>query len=86
MGLELVDILTNAVRRALTGNLAREGWENIPRLMIHMRDHYIKFMRLEGASEEPQIYPYANVARHFLSGGKYMLSPKFSREADSEER
>ena len=32
-GLELVDILVNAIRRALVGNLARKGWGGIPGLM-----------------------------------------------------
>jgi hypothetical protein len=31
-GLEFVDIVTNAVRRALVGNLQEEGWQNIHRL------------------------------------------------------
>jgi len=44
-GLEFVDILTNAVRRALTGNLQREGWQNFHRLMIHGNDGpYISFV------------------------------------------
>ena len=42
-GLEMVDILTNATRRALVGNLGKEGWANIPRLMIHRNNHYIQY-------------------------------------------
>lgn len=48
VGLELVDIVTNAVRRAVTGNLAENGWRDIPRIMIHRREQYIGLMRLEG--------------------------------------
>ena len=33
-GLELVDIVVNATRRALTGNLGETGWSGIPKLMI----------------------------------------------------
>jgi hypothetical protein len=33
-GLELVDVLTTSVRRAMNGNLQFEGWGNIGRLMI----------------------------------------------------
>src|SRR3546814_18384074 len=31
-GLELVDVLTNATRRALSGRLVVEGWRNLPSL------------------------------------------------------
>jgi hypothetical protein len=37
-GLELVDVLTNAVRRALTGRLGPRGWQGIAGLMIHRRE------------------------------------------------
>jgi len=33
-GLQLVDVLTNALRRAMNGNLTRKGWEMIGRLMV----------------------------------------------------
>jgi hypothetical protein len=45
-GLELVDILVNATRRALVGNLQQNGWENIPRLMVHRTEPYIQFILL----------------------------------------
>jgi hypothetical protein len=34
-GLELVDIISNATRRAINGNLQKQGWGRIPELMIH---------------------------------------------------
>ena len=33
-GLQLVDVLTNALRRAMNGNLTRKGWEMIGCLMV----------------------------------------------------
>jgi len=76
-GLEMVDILTNATRRALTGRLAIEGWRNIPRLMIHRRQHYVNLISLEHvAASHP--FPYGNVLRHFSRGGKSMLAPRFN--------
>ena len=53
-GLELIDILVNAVRRALIGNLRFEGWRDIRRLIIHRRDHYINLMLLAGVGQPPQ--------------------------------
>lgn len=78
-GLEMVDVLTNATRRALTGRLGFAGWRNIPRLMIHRRQHYIKLISLEQAPSAHH-YPYGRVLRHFSRGGKNMLAPRFSRE------
>jgi hypothetical protein len=73
-GLELVDILVNAIRRAIIGNLKFEGWKNIPNLMIHRNQHYISLVRLEEASTEPKNPTYVNVINHFKSGGKNMMT------------
>lgn len=72
-GLELVDIVTNATRRALVGNLRKEGWNEIPTLMIHQNPQYIDFSIL-GADPMPKDkVPYADVEKHFRSGGRIML-------------
>jgi hypothetical protein len=78
-GLEMVDILTNATRRALTGRLRHEGWKNIPRLMIHRDRHYINLISLQ---EEPagHRYPFAKALRYFSRGGKSILAPRFLRD------
>jgi hypothetical protein len=83
-GLELVDILVNAVRRALVGNLQDVGWRDIRRLMIHRPEHYIELMLLAGASQEPRAPNYARVVRHFSTGGKPMVSPRFRRIAEEQ--
>ena len=44
MGLEFVDVLANATRRLLRGELERVGWSNIHKLMIHRSETYIKFL------------------------------------------
>ncbi len=36
-GLELVDVITNALRRGLRGRLAESGWRGIAGIMIHRR-------------------------------------------------
>lgn len=84
-GLELVDIVTNAARRALTGNLTKLGWEGLPGLMIHRNGPYIGFMNLEGAAAIAQAPPYESVVRHFTNGGKNMLSPNTLRLAKEEK-
>ncbi|MEX2222860.1 MAG: DUF3800 domain-containing protein [Candidatus Rokuibacteriota bacterium] len=77
-GLELVDILTNAVRRALTGRLLIEGWRDIRGLMIHRKRPYIQLVALRDAAVPSS---YEGVVRQFTDGGKLMLSPRFRREA-----
>lgn len=73
IGLELVDILTNATRRALVGNLGYKGWCDIPQLMIQQRDYCIKLAFLEN-EKMTGIYPYNNVLHHFNTKGKVMLT------------
>lgn len=85
MGLELVDIVTNAIRRALVGNLARNGWAGLPGIMIHKRQHYISFINLEGASVVSNTSSYDDVVEHFTAGGKIMWSPRFLRTAGDED-
>ena len=71
-GLEIVDILTNAVRRAMIGNLQFDGYRGLPSLMIHRGSHYINLISL--ASENPRSSPsYMAVLNHFKHGGKNML-------------
>jgi hypothetical protein len=51
-GLELVDIITNATRRALRGNLQQKGWGRIPQLMVHRgKREYISLLSLQDDPE-----------------------------------
>ena len=82
-GLEMVDILTNAVRRAMTGRLKKPGWGDIRRLMIHRRNEpYIQLVSLRDATVPAS---YEGVVRHFTERGRSMLTPRFLRRADAEE-
>jgi hypothetical protein len=81
-GLELVDILTNAVRRAIIGNLGIEGWGGIVRTMIHRKEHYVALVRLDSVSQSPNNPSYASIINHFWSGGKPMLTRNNLRLAD----
>ena len=75
-GLELVDILANATRRALVGNLDVRGWRDIPSLMIHDRRHYIQLIALHSRPMS-RLPPYMEVLQHFTQGGKDMVAPRF---------
>lgn len=82
-GLEAVDILANAVRRALNGNLKQFGWGEIRRLMIHRRDHYLQLVSLAPQNREPSSLPYQQVIDAFRSGGRRIFP---SSEEDQGER
>jgi hypothetical protein len=72
-GLELVDVLTNAVRRALTGRLGERGWQGIPGLMIHRKGstyvHPIGF----GNDGRPVDPAAGAVMQRLGTGGRSML-------------
>jgi hypothetical protein len=76
IGLEFVDVLTNATRRLLGERLQREGWINFHRLMIHRADEaYIKFILFGPGSDVVRKADYAAVVNEgFLRGGKPMLT------------
>lgn len=75
-GLEAADIIANAIRRALNGNLKKFGWSAIPTLMIHRRDHYLRFMTVAATERGRPPLPYANVIDAFRSGGRSMFPPE----------
>jgi hypothetical protein len=86
-GLELVDIVVNATRRALVGALGEADWRGIPRLMIHRKEPYIKFISLREGADIIRHPPYGQIVRQFFSsGGRLMLAPRFARAAVAETR
>lgn len=73
-GLELVDIVTNALRRALVGNLQSSGWANLPDLMICEKESCLQFVSVsESSGASP---PYVSVVRKFGRGRRDMLAPR----------
>lgn len=77
-GLEFVDILTNGVRRALAGNLQREGWQNMHRLMIHQNgEPYISFVLFSEGEDVIHAAPYTEVVnKGFSRDGRLMLTKR----------
>jgi hypothetical protein len=71
-GLELADILTNAVRRAMVGNLQFEGYKDLPNIMVHGKSHYIQLVSLVKSQSiiNPSYMPLLN---HFSHGAKTMV-------------
>lgn len=85
-GLEFVDILTNAVRRALSGKLKKEGWQNIHRLMIHRNEPYISFVVFHEGTDVVHAAPYTNIVHEgFSRNGRLMLTKRNIRLALSAE-
>jgi hypothetical protein len=82
-GLEFVDILTNGVRRALTGKLQREGWQNMHRLMIHENgEPYISFVLFSEGEDIIHDAPYTGVVSEgFSKDGRLMLTKRNLRLA-----
>ena len=81
-GLELVDIIVNATRRALLGSLGEAGWRRIPQLMIHRNEQpYIQFIILGEGADAIRYPPYGRIVRqHFSNGGRPMLTPRYIRK------
>ncbi len=73
-GLELVDMLTNGLRRAFKHTLAPQGWVPIRSLMLHRKDQYVGVVDFEG-TQKTMAYPldYRKVFHAFRRGGRSML-------------
>jgi len=72
--LEIVDVLTNALRRALTGHLGEAGWRGLPGLMIHRRKPtYVRLLSFDPNERKPPT-EVAAVLRKLGKGGRLMLT------------
>ena len=73
VGLQIADILTNCVRRALIGNLEREGWMHIRNLMIRRRDGSLNFITLGEEEDSVSNKPYGSVGLELADGRRSLL-------------
>lgn len=78
-GLEMIDILVNAVRRALIGHLRFSGWKDIRKLMIHRSRPYIRVIGLDLDDRELSA-SYVRVLDHFRADGRVLFAPRFARD------
>ena len=76
-GLEAVDILTNTIRRSMSGNFGRAGWLTLRQLMIHHKDHYVRLICIADEIKEKTGLPYSGMINDFRSGGRLILPPSF---------
>ena len=74
-GLELVDIVTNALRRGLIGNLGEAGWLPLRSLMIHRSDVYVSPVGLIADDDRSLALPLRRVLNRFREGGRIMGTP-----------
>lgn len=72
-GLELVDIVTNALCRAIKGNLGETGWLPLRSIMIHQREPYVRAVSL-GFDDVKVSTPYFRVIQKFRDGGRIMIT------------
>ncbi|MEE4188741.1 MAG: hypothetical protein V2I76_09890 [Roseobacter sp.] len=72
-GLEAADIIANATRRALGGNLKEFGWTEIPNLMIQRSGHCIRLMTVAADEIVHPKLPYASVIDGYRRGGRSMF-------------
>ena len=73
-GLELVDIVTNALRRGLVGNLGRAGWLTLRALMVHRSDVYVSPVGLIRDDDRKLARPLLPVMNKFRTGGRIMAT------------
>lgn len=73
-GLELVDVVTNALRRALIGNLGAKGWLPLRGIMIHRSDIYVRPVSLYFDDRKLK-RPYSRTLNEFRTGGRSMWTP-----------
>jgi hypothetical protein len=79
VGLQIADVLTNGIRRALSNRLQEKGWAPIRKLMVNQKKGAVRFISLAagGAIRER---PYAAVALSLARGGGRSMLTERRRE------
>ncbi|WP_186421323.1 DUF3800 domain-containing protein [Bosea sp. CS1GBMeth4] len=72
-GLELVDIVTSTVRRALVGNIRPEGWRSVRDLIVNRTGENLHILALTGA-RRPKNLPYGDVVKAFRNSRRTMFA------------
>lgn len=75
VGLQIADILTNALRRSLSSRLQPEGWTPLAKLLIRNRKGAIR-LRNFGPRSGSVRTPYAKVINQLNRGGRSMIKQK----------
>lgn len=84
IGLQIADLVANCFRRSLKGNLQREGYLGLGRLIIRRKEGAFRLcMPIDG--DRPEIVsgtarvPYASILKELEKEHRCMLSPKYQR-------
>ena len=87
LGLQLVDIVVNAIRRALHGNLQVSGWRDLGRLMVSPEKgkNAMKMLALHNDAARIPI-AYSGIIKHFDKMSKPMVDAEFSRKLEREKQ
>ncbi len=72
-GLELADIITTATRRAIVGNIGREGWRHLPSLIVNRKGENLHVLALTGADKPAKRLPYNDVIKDFRNSPRKMF-------------
>ena len=79
-GLELVDIVANAIRRTVAGRLDDRAWGPLSGLFIRRHQHCIHFITLNGVTRADPAY--AGIVRAFGNGGRSMIPQHARRRSE----
>lgn len=87
LGLQLVDVIVNAIRRAFRGNLQPDGWGDLGRLMVSaMRDrNSLRMLALNDEVASKRMPDYARIIKHFDNLSKPMSDDEFTRKLEKEK-
>lgn len=80
-GLELADIVANAIRRTVAGRLDKRAWGPLARLFIARRQHCIHLIALNGEMRADPVY--SGIVRAFGKGGRSMIPEHVRRRDDA---
>lgn len=81
-GLELADIVANAIRRTVARHLNKRAWGPLAELFIARRQHCIQFIGLNGVTRADPAY--SGIVRAFGKGGRSMIPEHVRRREVSD--
>lgn len=73
-GLELVDIVTTTLRRALRGHMRPEGWKPLRDLLVNRSGENIHLLAFTGAANPAKRLPYTQVIKAFRNSRRTMIA------------
>jgi hypothetical protein len=85
LGLQIVDILVNAIRRALHGNLQINGWGDLGRLMVSPEKNKNAMEMVALHSEAVPRMPYGGIIKYFDKLSKPMIDAEFFKKMEREK-